>query len=61
MVAAAAVVAAALRTAFGLADNVNLDKARRLLWPIKAEVWAQDLVGRSDDPHRQRSAGVDGL
>jgi len=26
-------------------DNVNLDKARRLLWPIKAKVWTQALMG----------------
>jgi catalase-peroxidase len=29
-------------------DNVSLDKARRLLWPIKKEVRSQDLLGRSD-------------
>ena len=42
-------------------DNANLDKARRLLWPIKTEVRPEDLVGRSDGPHRQRRPGVDGV
>ena len=42
-------------------DNVNLDKARRLLWPIKQEIRQQDFLGRPDDPGRQRGAGVHGL
>ncbi len=33
-------------------DNGNLDKARRLLWPIKQKIRSQDFLGRSDDSRR---------
>ena len=26
-------------------DNVSLDKARRLLWPIKKEIWQKNILG----------------
>jgi len=42
-------------------DNVNIDKSRRLLWPIKQKYGQRIFLGRSVDPRRQRRARVDGL
>ena len=42
-------------------DNGNLDKARRLLWPIKQKIRPQDLMGRPAHPHRQLRPGIHGI
>ena len=42
-------------------DNGNLDKARRLLLPIKQEVRQGDFLGRPLRVRRQPSTGDDGL
>ena len=42
-------------------DNANLDKARRLLWPIKQQVRPEAVLGRPLRSDGQRRPGVDGL
>jgi len=42
-------------------DNVNLDKARRLLWPYQTKIRPQTLMGRSHGLHRKLRPRIHGL
>ena len=52
---------AALRAAQQLAGQRQPRQGAPAALADQAEVRPQDLLGRPDDPHRQRRAGVDGL
>ena len=42
-------------------DNAHLEKATRLLWPIKQKYWPQDLLGRPAGSRRNGRHGVHGF
>ena len=52
---------AALRAAQQLARQRQPRQGAPADLADQAEVWQQDFMGRPDDPHRQRRAGIDGL